>query len=65
MAPAMNLCVWHVNIYIYFCVVALSKTAKLQEKKMVHLYAEGKAVGVGGAVCPNGRAYAEGKAVGV
>jgi hypothetical protein len=32
---------------------------------MVHLYAEGKAVGVEAAMCPNGTAYAEGKAVGV
>jgi hypothetical protein len=31
----------------------------------VHLYAEGKAVGVEGAICPIGKAYAEGKAVGV
>jgi hypothetical protein len=33
MAPAMNLCVWHVKIYMYFCVFALSKTAKLENKK--------------------------------
>jgi hypothetical protein len=32
---------------------------------MVHLYAEGKAVGVEGAICPNGKAYAAGKAIGV
>jgi hypothetical protein len=33
MALAMNLCVWHVWIYMYFYVFALSKTAKLQIKK--------------------------------
>jgi hypothetical protein len=50
---------------MYFCVFALPKTAKLQKKKSVHLYAEGKAVGVEGAICPIGKACAEGKAVGV
>jgi hypothetical protein len=51
---------------MYFCLFALSKIAKLQiKKKLVHLYAEGKAVGVEGAEYPNGKAYAEGLAVGV
>jgi hypothetical protein len=51
---------------MYFCLFALPKTAKQQiKKKTVHLYAEGKAVGVEAAMCPNGTSYAEGITVGV
>jgi hypothetical protein len=51
---------------MHFCLFALPKTEKLQiKKKTVHLYAEGKAVGVEGGICPNGTSYAEGITVGV
>jgi hypothetical protein len=54
-------------MYKFICISVYLHCPKPQncKKKTVHQYAEGKAVGVEGAICPIGMAYAEGKAVGV
>jgi hypothetical protein len=55
-------------MYEFICISVYLHCLKQQnckKKKIVHLYAEGNAVGVEGAICQNGKAYAEGEAVGV
>jgi hypothetical protein len=66
MALATDFCVWHICFYIYLCAFDDVEPANLENKKKSGTpYAEGIAVGVEGAIRPNGKAYAEGKAVGV
>jgi hypothetical protein len=55
----------YINLYVFLCICIVQNSKTANNKKTVHLYAEGNAVGVEGAVCPIGKAYAEGIAVGV
>jgi hypothetical protein len=55
----------YVFIYIYVHLMLWNQQIWKIKKKSGPPYAEGIAVGVEGAICPNGKAYAEGKAVGV
>jgi hypothetical protein len=54
-----------INLYVFLSICTVENSKLQIKKKLVHLYAEGKAVGVEGAECPNGKAYPEGLAVGV